>query len=75
MEWIDPPPPHRTYFDEAVRSELRANPGKWACIARGKSSPNGGLSRRYPEYQFTSRSHNDQHDVYARYVGPSEVAS
>lgn len=82
IEWVEPPLPggngSHFYFTEEVRRQLRQRPGVWARVATGRTASNSALSRRHPEFEFTTRSKvkGDERtfDVYARYVGPGVAA-
>lgn len=77
IDWTEPPAARGRsgyhYFTDTVREALRERPGVWARIATDRTSSNAALTRRNPEFEFTSRSRftpeGRRWDIYARYVG------
>jgi hypothetical protein len=85
-EWEDPPAqkrqnPRGSVWDP-IAAQLKAHPGKWACIGRDVPTTivsvirQGQLKCFKPvgSFEVTTRNHTDRWrgDVYARYVGEDQ---
>lgn len=85
--WADPPPKvggighSGATFPRATEDALRANPGRWALVAKGVAlSSVGWLSASRPGFEFTSRRAGlgypkGRGDIYARFVGDAEAGA
>ena len=81
IEWAAPPASRKgapTFWDPELLDTLRANPGRWALVA--KNHPNASiltsLKRTSTEFEAVSRragsiDGKQTYDIYARYVGAS----
>lgn len=76
VEWKEPPP-HDTRLDDVVRA-LRANPGRWARVAKDASitmfnSPWWAPLADLPDFEYERVKSGDSFigpfDIYVRYVG------
>lgn len=77
VEWADPPPhPHKRHpgnvLYEALRQQLRKNPGKWAVVKRDGNAATAAQFRHgkvWKGYQLEQRLVDGRLTVYARWVG------
>lgn len=89
IEWTPPPPPKQGVKKgskwDPVAKELKANPGRWACLGRDiptgivTTIRKGELKCFQPagSFEAVTRNHTSrwQADVYARYVGENQQHS
>jgi hypothetical protein len=86
LTWEPPPPSksaaHKGSKWDPVAKQLRANPGRWACLGRDiptgivSTIRNGELKCFKPKgaFEAVTRNHSErwQADVFARYVGENQ---
>lgn len=72
VEWADPPPRPGDWSTPEALDALRANPGRWAIVARDVKWPSGSdvWQKGHPDFEVTNRGPMfGPYTVYVRYVG------